>query len=105
GAANGQLAWLEPTGHRASYLCGIHDGGNTDASLLAYESATDTVSSTPFASLNSLAPALWVVSWVSPGVVSISPQSAPSTPPAFLTVDASGAWQMVATRTNLNVSP
>jgi hypothetical protein len=103
GAVNGQLAWIAAAG-QTTYTCGIHDGGSVSDSLLAYDASARTVSSIPFTGLASLAPALWVVSWVSQGVVSISPQGVPSSSPAYLTVDSSGNWAISSTASNLEVA-
>ena len=101
GAVNGQMGWVEATGPGATYLCAIHDGSDPKAALLTYDATAGTVSSAPFDSLSNLTPALWNISWVSQGTVSVSPYQ--STKPAFLTVDSAGKWQIAASSAPLVV--
>jgi hypothetical protein len=103
GAINGQTGWVESTGSRSTYISAIHDGADPASPLLTYDSTTGAVSSAPFASLANLATALWTISWVSQGTVSISPLEATTAKPAFLTVDSTGRWQIAASPASINV--
>ena len=95
GAIKGQMAWVGASGPRSTYTCAIHDGADPASALLTYDPTTGALSSESFAALQSLTPALWVVSWVSKGTVSISPLQA-TTKPVFLTIDNTGRWQVNA---------
>jgi len=102
GAVNGQLAWVGAA-DQTTYLCSIHDGNSTAASLLAYDATKGAVSAMPFDQLKTLTQVLWAVTWVSKGVVMISASQAATAPPAYLSPDGSGNWTIAQSPVNLNV--
>jgi hypothetical protein len=101
GAVNGQMAWVAETG-QTTYQCSIHDGNSTAAKLLSYD-ATQGVSAIKLAEATTLSEVLWVVTWVSKDVVTISASQAGTALPAYLSLDGSGGWTVAQSPINLNV--
>jgi hypothetical protein len=103
GAVNGQLSWVGAK-DQSTYLCSIHDGDNPGAPLVVFDATKVAVSTQPVSTLQSLAPALWAIAWVSKDVVMVCTQQAAAAGPAYLALDDQGEWTISATPVNLNVS-
>jgi hypothetical protein len=103
GAVNGQLSWVGAK-DQSTYLCSIHDGDNPGAPLVVFDATKVAVSTQPFSKLQTLAPALWAIAWVSKDVVTVCAQQATAAGPAYLALDASANWTISATPVNLSVS-
>jgi len=101
GAVNGQVLFIRAA-DETPFICSIHDGENTAASLLAYDATKGAVSAIPRGQLKSLPPALWAVSWVDKNVVTIAALQPDSAPPAYLSLDG-GNWTIGKTPVNLTV--
>jgi hypothetical protein len=101
GAVNGQLNLLSAA-DEAPYLCSIHDGENTGASLLAFDATRRTVSAVPRTQLKTLAQVLWAVSWVAKDVVTIAALQPDNAAAAYLALDG-GVWTISPSAVNLTV--